>query len=335
MDPYGGIRLLAILVVTSTPFLFLGAALSTAPLSVIVAPLIFSALVSAIGAVVLDVIGPIALGGYLFENFHFSEHPLRWAFLYQEANGLGWALALGIGACLAAAAASTRTPLRAVIVLGVFPFLVWVLLKTNSRASAAWVLFYLMGYALYAMHTVTQRRKIRWSWLAIITAAVVSFFSFSIAWNWSHISAYLRLDETDLTTGRLKIWLLYLNIFAEHPLLGAGFGTTSLLTLGETPKSPLNVLFGMLGETGLVGTALFLALWAGAIRRLWQKLRMQARDSDLRNQVNLFAVLSLVGLVIHQQGEWNLLRIAPINFLFFFLVGVAWSKSATQIDKQG
>ncbi|WP_461202965.1 O-antigen ligase family protein [Enterococcus sp. N342-3-1-2] len=64
-------------------------------------------------------------------------------------------------------------------------------------------------------------------------------------------------DSGDLTNGRLELWKYTFTLFKEAPIIGAGFGVVRSVFNMETH----NIYLQLLGETGIVGFILFLALF--------------------------------------------------------------------------
>ena len=138
------------------------------------------------------------------------------------------------------------------------------------------------------------------------------------------INIFLRLQQRDLTSGRAMIWHIYFQQFLEHPWLGFGFGATPEFLKGNPVGSPLNVFIGMLGESGLLGIAPLVVLWLGGAIQALRTISRNIVSKNQRAALGLFVLSILGGMALQQNGEWTIMRVAPMHFLFFFVITVAW-----------
>jgi O-antigen ligase len=147
------------------------------------------------------------------------------------------------------------------------------------------------------------------------------------------------LDQADLTTGRMQIWIVVFEQLKNHPWLGYGFNATGIITQdlpqeGPWPvlKGPLNLFIGISGEAGLLGLSALFWLLGGS---LWQCAKIIYTHFQYKDDVFYFAFflfIILLGMAAQQNGEWQVLRVTPFNFLFFFFVSAAWSLSKNAVD---
>ena len=319
-----GPRLASILLLTVLPFVMLGVIVGGVKLYYLVIPLFFLALISAIGAAVLQWSGPLDLGGVRISNYLHGGK--RWSFLFEEANGLAGVIAVGVTTLLYLAWVVERKVYGFLLVSLVMPFMLFVFWMTNSRASLGWLFWTFLVFGSIAMvmlYSEHQNRKTKYLWWGAGISSIVAIL-IALPVITDAMSEYLRLDQKDISSGRLKIWGIYWQQFLENPLLGIGFGATSTFLAVESVRSPLNVYVGMLGETGLAGVLPLLILWAGgvfysarAVVRAWNV------DTDSM-AVGLWCLAMLGGMAIQQNGEWEIMRVSFINYVFFFTLTVAW-----------
>ena len=326
-----GLRLSVILIITSFPFVLLGVRSHSMADEKKLTPLLIVSVVCALGACILSATGPVSFFGVTLENNLMNTR--RWAFLFNEANGLAGMMALGVTLTLFQIIVSQSRMIKWSLGLLVLPVIVFVFWKTNSRGSLLWLLVTLFFYCgllvwNFAVKCETAGKE---RFFLPALSSIIGFSMLLLIIYRQNLVAFLRFDQADLTTGRMEIWLMYLEQLKSHPLLGFGFGAsdelmTDFVVTGPYPiTGPLNVFVGILGETGLLGFMAMLLLWVGAILKAWKAFQSRLSRQDGKYHYAFFLMVTLISLVAHQNGEWQLIRITPINFLFFFLVGAAWT----------
>ncbi len=325
-----GLRLLVIFIMTSTPFLFLGMVAHSVSFQSRISPLLGVSVGCAIGAILFTLFGPVSWFGYTLENYLMGH---RWAFLFIEANGLGGMMALAVTCAFYQVHVIHSKTLKWALILFILPIILLVFWKTNSRGSLLWVLVTLLFYCglwfrnLVHQCTSLQARQFFLPGLGVVIGLTVIL---AIIFRYE-LSAFLRLEQRDLTTGRMEVWLYYLDQLKENPFLGFGFGASDLLMSGYVVKGPfpiagpLNVFVGILGETGVLGFSAMVWLWFGAILKSWQTVKIHVGSQNGLFHYAFFLMVILVSIAAHQNGEWQILRITPFNFLFFFLLASAWT----------
>ena len=319
-----GPRLSGILMLTLIPYVIFGCIANNPKLYHLIMPLFFIALISAIGAAALQWSGPLEFGGVRISNY--LHRGTRWSFLFQEANGLAGILVVGITTLLYLAWVIKDKIYTSLLIGLVMPFMLFVFLMTNSRASLGWLLWAFLVFgsvAVVVLYRKHQDRKTKYLWWAAGISSIIAIV-IVLPVITDVLSEYLRLGQTDITSGRLKIWGIYWQQFLEHPLLGIGFGATPTFLEDQHVRSPLNVYVGMLGETGLAGLIPLLILWGGG---LFYSARAVVRAWNVDSEqlaVGLWCLAMLGGMAIQQNGEWWIMRVSPINYIFFFTLTVAW-----------
>ncbi|WP_027007766.1 O-antigen ligase family protein [Conexibacter woesei] len=111
-----------------------------------------------------------------------------------------------------------------------------------------------------------------------------------------------------LGSSRYDFYRVALNVFAEHPIAGAGadnffqdylqHGTST-----ETPKYPHNFALRTLSQTGLIGTLLLFGALGAALVAAWRGMRAAGRD-PLAAAVAGGATLGFFYWIAHGMSDW-------------------------------
>lgn len=135
----------------------------------------------------------------------------------------------------------------------------------------------------------------------------------------------LAISGHDSSTNEHYAYLVAdLKVDLEHPFgLGTGASTVRYGTLVGTGES---AVLGMFGDLGLVGGALYVALYLLAIWHGWRTLRVTRRDS-LEKLIPLVALVGGIGLIpiTLTSDLWGDLS---ITFLFWWAAGASARLSA-------
>lgn len=319
--PYYGTRLLVILFLTSFPYILIAATIVNSSIKYFVLPLALFGLMAGLAGWYLQTVGGLSVAGWGFKNY--LHYPYRWSFLFEEANGFAAMLVISVLSLIYLIAELEKRSVQILLVIGLI-FLIITFLKTNSRASLLWLIWGLFLYSMYYLNVLYKiLNKPRFYWILILATSIVTLV-FIVNYNFKAIYQYLRLEQDDLTTGRLSLWLIYISKAMENPIFGFGFGATGELLREYHMHSPLNVFIGILGESGLLAFMMFIYLWGMGVYKV-VKYILVYKDSNLSNMNMGIWVLSLLGgIALQQNFEWGVLRISPINYLFFFLLSLAW-----------
>lgn len=151
---------------------------------------------------------------------------------------------------------------------------------------------------------------------------------FFLSANEDLIWEFLGKDAT--LTGRTELWSYIIDNIYEKPLFGWGFsafwvpGNPVALQIGEalnwTVANAHNGLLGFLLDVGVVGTSLFVFLWA---RNLVMALKCMGGPAQ---QIGLTSVLLLITILLIGTSEQVLLAAQHIWTGLFFMTGFICEK---------
>lgn len=155
--------------------------------------------------------------------------------------------------------------------------------------------------------------------LVLVVFGVVLFLGVD-----SSLMRGLGLDPgDDISNGRLHFWQIALRIFADHPILGAGFESfgVAFTKYDSWPgvfrvEQAHNDYLQILADAGLVG----LACVAAFIFLLFRKafLGIKGDRDDFRRSAKLGAIAGIFGILIHSFFDFPLRT--PSNMFFFLLL---------------
>ncbi len=326
--PNYGVRLAAILAVTTFPFVLMASVIGLDQTRSLALPVLIMGGVAVVGAVVLEITGLVGPAYFQLENFHYAK-PESWSFLFLETNGFAMYMALTVPTLIYVALTSTSRVVQGglgVLLLG----LLAVFTQTTSRASLGWILLSLLLFAAAFCWRAVSTFRISLRQMALGVLVVSLALVLALLPFFGVITDFLlRPRRPDIFSGRLPMWSTYLNSFPHDPLLGFGFGGSVEFLKQAGFKtwnlSPLNIYIGMLGETGLLGLGCLLLLWFGAVARVVKALpRTVMHASPTAFYLGVWLLSILGGLAVHQNAEWEILRVTPMHYLYVTLVVVAW-----------
>jgi hypothetical protein len=222
-------------------------------------------------------------------------------------------------------------------------------LRVAATAALWWTLAVAAGLALagaviaYADRRIEVPRRVRHAaGIGLVAAAVAGTVAvLAVVEPWQHAGAWWEdfrrngevTSETTrfagLGTNRDDFWRVALNEFRAHPVGGIGADNflTPYLEQRRSPESPIyphSLAFGLLSQTGVVGTLLFLAAVGAAV---WTVVRVVAGPA------RELASIALVGASVvlwHGLVDW-LWEIPALGVLALGLVGVALGLSRTAV----
>lgn len=180
--------------------------------------------------------------------------------------------------------------------------------RTAYAALAIAVLF-----AALALPSASQKAK------SLIIIAVAAIATLSIVHQFfparmAFLSQIINFDEDSRFLGRLSQYSEGVSMFSQSPIWGWGAGSAGdtlerFFVSGEHVTSH-NIFLKIAVEGGIIGVALWVALFVSIIRKL-------PRSKNTRSTaVGLVAVLIGMGLT------GSALEALPLTFLLFFLVGL-------------
>jgi len=127
---------------------------------------------------------------------------------------------------------------------------------TGSRAAIV------AGAASFIICSRSEGR-VRWRWLAVSVAGALSVLA-ALTW--------LKAGQGNSLADRISWYHAAFEMFAAHPLTGAGWGNFGLLLPAFRPAPGLNTLYAhnivlqMIAETGIAGLVIFILLLADFFR---------------------------------------------------------------------
>lgn len=195
------------------------------------------------------------------------------------------------------------------------PLLAACLIASAARGAFAATVAGLLALAAWG------RGKRRGLALAIVALAI----GCAGAWLWPLLAQRLLTPTPAGTPGRAAMWQVAIDLWREHPVLGAGPGMFRRLAAERLdvsryrPAHAHSTPLHLLAETGLLGLAAFVALWVrffGALRR-GEGAGVAAPPPFAAAGGIAVAAFLAMGLVEHNFGD------AEVVMLAFFLAGVA------------
>jgi len=269
-----------------------------------------------------DTARPLLVGVFIGGVLSAAYGALQWMDLDWvtwggvPAGQIGGAFAqpevLGIELVVAAAAStallwSDDTRARIVVGAGIALMLFVVML---SLSRGAWVAAFAAAIALGAMHFELLRSwRSRW-WYALPVAAVVAAAVLAVPQGrdtlgsaWKRMGSARSFTDTSVSQ-RIGLWKLSFEMAADHPVVGAGPDAFPQLfadyrtqdqpgyhTRNARPESSHNIFLDRLVDTGVLGTAAFLALLGASAWVGWRAL-LRAEGMRRAQLAGLLAALA-------------------------------------------
>ena len=169
-------------------------------------------------------------------------------------------ITIGITAFLA----DFKKPLKYALIIILFI----ALLLTGKRTSSIAVLV-----SMIIVYLIDNRGSKQW-FVKLLKAAVIIYGLYIAFSTYAHFSSnsnsFLRFfllfensaNGQNILSQRANLWQMSLDLFYEHPILGAGWGVVSSKTQSwsETASSLAthNIYIQLLAETGIIGSVMFL-----------------------------------------------------------------------------
>jgi probable O-glycosylation ligase (exosortase A-associated) len=221
--------------------------------------------------------------------------------------------------------------------------LMWYLRATSREPWVRYGLTAAMGLTVFAVVTTYSRGGLLGLGVVLFAALLRSRHRLSLALAASVAAAALlavmpgawydrmntisNYQEDSSAQGRIRMWHMALNIAQDRPILGGGYNVFKEPAVYPryNPDAPgvldvHSIYFEMLGEHGVVGLALFLALGTAT---LWQlrSIRRQVRQRKDLVWANELAGMVFVSLAGYATAG-AFLSLATFD-LYYLLIGVA------------
>ncbi|MBP5618410.1 MAG: O-antigen ligase family protein [Clostridia bacterium] len=126
---------------------------------------------------------------------------------------------------------------------------------------------------------IMEGRRSKWKILRFVLYLAVAAVAIYLIYTYIFIPIVSSRSNVDLFTGRLDVWGNYLRMFSEQPnvvLLGMGFNNSwlNIVRYAGQLEAAHNLYIEVIGDIGVIGFALVVALWLKAFR----KVRALAED---------------------------------------------------------
>lgn len=194
------------------------------------------------------------------------------------------------------------------------------------------------GAVLLVSYVLRSKRKLLWvTVLAVGFLAVQQMDLSDTAWG-TRMETINTFEQESSALGRLKVWEWTLQFVANHPL-GGGFDAFKLNGIAAVTEQGViyyppgvvagkafhNVYFEVLGEQGIVGIAIYLAMIVITFRTFGRIRRQYREDPDLAWASDLALRLRDALLMLLVGGMF--IGIAYQPYIFYFIaLGVSMSQ---------
>ena len=210
------------------------------------------------------------------------------------------------------------------LVLGVIISIAYVVLKTNLSKRSLYTNTFVIGIILFLIYYVFSTVDVSNTFLSRIVNTVANMSSFNDF-----------VSNSPSLANRIINYINLFIIFLHHPITGVGFGNIKLFIYQQLMVSPvpltseilgwlsdpkansinLAILWHVLAETGIVGTALIYSIFFNAIKNIKRKLAYLQKDEKMFMEGLYYAVVILTILTIYNSRitegyMWGILGIA-------------------------
>ena len=263
---------------------------------------------------------------------------------HHFAGYMEMTLALPLGMLFSGAVETERRPLYlfAVALMGV------ALLLTNSRGgilSLLALIFFLVVVTGFQKQSKATDEEAQASsargallrvglGLGLVVALVLGALALGGEGALSRFTGTVSAE--DPTTGRAHFWSIALQVFRDHPVIGAGLGSFGLMyTQYDTRNGLLRVeqvhndYLQVLSDTGLIGAVLGLLFIFWLFR---QGLARRETSDPFRRGVTTGALAGCFGVLVHSLFDFTLHT--PSNSLLFLTLA-ALATVDTRVEKAG
>ena len=198
-----------------------------------------------------------------------------------------------------------------------------------------------LGFAILSAFILKYRKKI-FIILFIFLFLVISWISFFVMDEYGEFSLVTqRVTEKEPVYDRLNLYVTYIKMFMDHPILGIGFGKfQDLKTLYYEKKFRSNLVvdipdihdtfLGTLAEMGIVGFMLILYIYISIFlkaRRLYKRIWLSRDNRGAISFVLIFLAVMTAYLVSLIFTEMRYFQFA--NSLFFIFAGIIYGWERT------
>lgn len=236
--------------------------------------------------------------------------------VYKSPNELGSYMAM-MTPLVAGLTLYERDRIRKWLYAGGFVLCAATLVFTDTRG--AWLAFAL---ALMIVAALVQRKLL----IVLVVVAIIAFFLPPIHHRIADLFSPVYLLKAS-QSGRIAKWVEAFGVMSVNPLFGAGLGHYGGAVASDFHLSVYsdNYYAKMLGETGLVGLTLFLALHLSLFTDLFRKAVRRA--SGRVKYVVIGGVIGLLAVLLHNTIE-NVFEYAPMVSIYFIYASLLliWSQ---------
>jgi O-antigen ligase len=257
-----------------------------------------------------------------FAQFINKNH---FAFLTEMAFGLVVGLVIG------------ERSRQTLIYLAFLPPL-WVgLVLSNSRGGILAMLVQVVIAALLLTKRLVLRTALVVALVAGVLAGTLWVGGDRLMSNFEQASSEVGVDTTRQGASRNEIWRATLQLFAAHPILGAGLGGYWIAITAHhdasgtlTPQEAHNDYLELLASGGVIGLAIGVWFVVSVVRLIQMNLWSSA--GSIR-AIRAGAVLGLAGVAVHSLVDFGLhLMGNTIVFIALIMIATATIEARKVID---